>query len=169
MHTHIPSERPGTGYAGLPASLAGVARYADGIGVDKSLFIPRESAGRPGVATDLIGRFLAAGIDGVFRDLPAPAVAATRGRDLAGWSVCALVTIPPLACHVSWRMLRPGRPNTEDIPKRGSGAVLVDEKGGIRNAARRLSHPSTPTADPSSQTAGGTGTGLGAILAIKAS
>lgn len=57
-----PADLPGTLYADLLGDLRQVARYADGIGVEKSLIIPRESAGRLGPPTDLVSRAHATGL-----------------------------------------------------------------------------------------------------------
>lgn len=115
-----PQDRPGLSYADMlsDAGLAEIADYARGIGVEKSLIIPRDGEGRSLAPTDLIGRahaanllvhawtfraenyflpqelrggadpaahgdlaaelraFYGAGVDGVFSDFPAAAVAA---------------------------------------------------------------------------------------------
>lgn len=117
-----PADAPGVSYAQMLANLDEIASYADGIGVEKTLILPRDGRGASLPATDLIQRaqatglfahawtfraeneflplelrrgadtaahgdlagelatFFALGIDGVFSDFPAAAVAA---RDAA--------------------------------------------------------------------------------------
>jgi glycerophosphoryl diester phosphodiesterase len=114
-----PADRPETTYAALLADMAAIAAFADGIGAEKTLVIPRDAHKRLAAApTDLVARahaaglavhvwtfraenyflpaelrrgegaaahgdlgaelaaFYAAGVDGVFSDFPAAAVAA---------------------------------------------------------------------------------------------
>jgi len=51
-----PADRPGTSYAAMtsPAGLKMVAAYADGIGPNKAMVIPRGALGRLGKPTDLV-------------------------------------------------------------------------------------------------------------------
>jgi len=51
-----PADRPGTSYAAMtsPAALKMVAAYADGIGPNKAMIIPRGALGRLGKPTDLV-------------------------------------------------------------------------------------------------------------------
>jgi len=51
-----PADRPGTSYAAMtsPAGLKMIAGYADGIGPDKGMVIPRGALGRLGKPTDLV-------------------------------------------------------------------------------------------------------------------
>ena len=59
-----PADRPGTSYAAMtsPAGLKMVAGYADGIGPNKALVIPRGALGRLGKPTDLVRDAHAAGL-----------------------------------------------------------------------------------------------------------
>lgn len=53
-----PADRPGTSYAEMmsDSGLAAIADYARGIGVEKSLIIPRDGSGRSFAPTDLVAR-----------------------------------------------------------------------------------------------------------------
>ena len=59
-----PADRPGTSYAAMtsPAGLKMVAAYADGIGPNKAMVIPRGALGRLGKPTDLVRDAHAAGL-----------------------------------------------------------------------------------------------------------
>lgn len=59
-----PPDQPGVGYADMltDAGLAAIAAYADAIGVEKSLVIPRGADGRLASATDLVARAHRAGL-----------------------------------------------------------------------------------------------------------
>jgi glycerophosphoryl diester phosphodiesterase len=115
-----PADRPGTTYAAMvtPAGLKAIASYAQGIGPEKALIVPRDGNGRSQTPTRLVGdahaagllvhpwtfrsenyflpaelrngaqpaghgdaaaeyrRFYALGVDGLFSEFPADAVAA---------------------------------------------------------------------------------------------
>ncbi|MDR7058699.1 MULTISPECIES: glycerophosphodiester phosphodiesterase [unclassified Sphingopyxis] len=59
-----PADRPGTSYAAMtsPAGLKMIAAYADGIGPNKAMVIPRGALGRLGKPTDLVRDAHAAGL-----------------------------------------------------------------------------------------------------------
>ena len=59
-----PADRPGTIYAAMatPAGLAAIARYADGIGVEKALVVPRDASGESAKPTTLIADAHRAGL-----------------------------------------------------------------------------------------------------------
>jgi glycerophosphoryl diester phosphodiesterase len=59
-----PPDRPAQSYASMitPAGLKAIAAYADGVGAEKSLVIPRNAAGRLAAPTDLPARARAAGL-----------------------------------------------------------------------------------------------------------
>lgn len=59
-----PADQPGLSYAAMltPGGLKAIAAYADGIGAEKSLVIPRLSDGRLGEATQLVEHAHAAGL-----------------------------------------------------------------------------------------------------------
>ncbi|MBE1528863.1 glycerophosphoryl diester phosphodiesterase [Sphingopyxis sp. OAS728] len=59
-----PADRPGTSYAAMtsPAGLKMIAGYADGIGPNKGMVIPRGALGRLGKPTDLVRDAHAAGL-----------------------------------------------------------------------------------------------------------
>jgi glycerophosphoryl diester phosphodiesterase len=59
-----PADRPGTSYAAMtsPAGLKMIAGYADGIGPNKAMVIPRGALGRLGKPTDLVRDAHAAGL-----------------------------------------------------------------------------------------------------------
>jgi glycerophosphoryl diester phosphodiesterase len=59
-----PPDLPGQSYADMlkPAGLKAIARYADGIGVEKSLVIPRDADGNLARQTDLVAEAHAAGL-----------------------------------------------------------------------------------------------------------
>lgn len=59
-----PADRPGTSYTAMtsPAGLKMIAGYADGIGPNKALVIPRGTLGRLGKPTDLVRDAHAAGL-----------------------------------------------------------------------------------------------------------
>jgi glycerophosphoryl diester phosphodiesterase len=59
-----PADRPQTSYAAMitDAGLKAIASYADGIGLEKALVIPRAADGRLAAPTDIVGRARAAGL-----------------------------------------------------------------------------------------------------------
>ena len=59
-----PADRPGTSYAAMtsPSGLKMIAAYADGIGPNKAMVIPRGALGRLGKPTDLVRYAHAAGL-----------------------------------------------------------------------------------------------------------
>lgn len=59
-----PADRPGTAYSAMitPAGLAAIAAYADGIGPEKTLILPRDADGRSLAPTSLVADAHAAGL-----------------------------------------------------------------------------------------------------------
>lgn len=60
-----PTDRPDLTYASMatPEGLTEIARYADGVGLERSMVIPRQSDGRLGTPTDIVKNAHAAGLE----------------------------------------------------------------------------------------------------------